>query len=516
MKAQKNINRVNVNNKSINYPSIFLADGNSKVNTTDKGSNLGGELTPGKAPALDRKISKSGNHTTVRLSPLRVHNSTVGEVRYLPAASKEWKNSVYTYNSNTPKNYPVYDLNIDSLIKGYFNMYFKNKFLQHKFVSRKKKLLSLNKIFVSKAEVKHTNSKAIITIYVYNREQIVLNQNLQKYLAIFRKLVLFLIKLQLSMVSRYNSASLNQDTNLYKSMFLSSKSYLKKFFENIFRAERTELLNPKNFKEVETTEIQNSLSKLDLLLKNIRRYKLKLNLNRYKMENQFLSKLGNYISQYYGKQVEFNIVSLKSITHNTDIFTQILTSKIKVERSSPLVSMSLLLKKLKMPEENSTADRIRVHNTINPNLIKNRFKNINISSILANNINPFRSSHTNPSQGDDLNGLLMDIHNSAILGNDYSQSENETLRNMIMDKIQFKLTRGARIRVKGRLTKRYKAERATYKIKLKGGLKNLNTAFKGLPGVIYRGHSEPNVDKSMLASKRRIGSFAVVGWIGTK
>ena len=49
--------------------------------------------------------------------------------------------------------------------------------------------MSLNKILVSKAEVKHTNSKAIITIFVYNREQMVLDQKLSRLIPIFNKLV---------------------------------------------------------------------------------------------------------------------------------------------------------------------------------------------------------------------------------------------------------------------------------------------------------------------------------------
>jgi hypothetical protein len=76
-------------------------------------------------------------------------------------------------------NYPVYDLSINSLIKGYFNMYFNNKCLKHKYISRKKKRRSLNKILASKAEIKHTNTKAIITIYVYNREKITLLKKIQ-------------------------------------------------------------------------------------------------------------------------------------------------------------------------------------------------------------------------------------------------------------------------------------------------------------------------------------------------
>ena len=34
-----------------------------------------------------------------------------------------------------------------------------------------KKRLSLSKIYVSKAEIKHTSSKAIVTIYTYNKER---------------------------------------------------------------------------------------------------------------------------------------------------------------------------------------------------------------------------------------------------------------------------------------------------------------------------------------------------------
>jgi hypothetical protein len=53
-------------------------------------------------------------------------------------------------------------------------MYFYNKFIKHRYFSPKKKRNSLNKIIVSKAEIKHTHSKAIITIYVFNREKLVL------------------------------------------------------------------------------------------------------------------------------------------------------------------------------------------------------------------------------------------------------------------------------------------------------------------------------------------------------
>ena len=109
-----------------------------------------------------------------KLVPFNISSNDVGNTKYLPPVTKEWKNSVYNYNPNNTINYPIYDLNINSLIKSYFNLYFNHKYVGHKYISRKRKRKSLNKIFVSKAEIKHTNSKAIITIYIYNREKLTL------------------------------------------------------------------------------------------------------------------------------------------------------------------------------------------------------------------------------------------------------------------------------------------------------------------------------------------------------
>ena len=68
---------------------------------------------------------------------------------------------------------------------------------------------------------------------------------------------------------------------------------------------------------------------------------------------------------------------------------------------------------------------------------------------------------------------------------------------------------GARLIVKGRLTPRYRADRAVYKLKWKGGLKNIESAFKGIPSVQYLGYQDSNVEKFFSASKRKIGSFGV-------
>jgi hypothetical protein len=75
---------------------------------------------------------------------------------------------------------------------------------------------------------------------------------------------------------------------------------------------------------------------------------------------------------------------------------------------------------------------------------------------------------------------------------------------------------GVRLETKGRLTKRYRADRAIFKVRWKGGLKNIDSSFKGLSSVNMRGYLNSNVDYSIFTSKRRIGAFAVKGWLSGK
>jgi len=230
--------------------------------------------------------------------------------------------------------------------------------------------------------------------------------------------------------------------------------------------------------------------------------------------------LSKAISKYYGKKVEFNIVNLKSIAHNADIFTEILTSKIKKEGASPLHAMRDLLTKVKLPKVNRIIETGRIEKGVNDNLVENKFKNNSLSLILNKKFlsDLFPISFVEGKTKDSLNQLLYNITTSNSEKNDEKESQKDILkiRDAILDNIKYKNMAGARLRVKGRLTRRYRADRAVYKLKWKGGLKNIDSAFKGLSTVVFRGHLDSNVEKSMLASKRRIGSFAVKGWFSGK
>ena len=120
-------------------------------------------------------LYNSLNDNKSKIIPFKIVFGYVGNIRYFPPATREWKNSVYSYNQNYMKNLPIYNIIINNLIKNYFNLYFKREFLGAKYIHIpefiKKKRFSLRKIFVSKAEVKHTNSKALINIFIYNKQK---------------------------------------------------------------------------------------------------------------------------------------------------------------------------------------------------------------------------------------------------------------------------------------------------------------------------------------------------------
>jgi hypothetical protein len=124
------------------------------------------------------------------------------------------------------------------------------------------------------------------------------------------------------------------------------------------------------------------------------------------------------------------------------------------------------------------------------NLIENRYKNVHLQNIIKK---------------DDLDIKLNEIY-----------SNSERIHETVLNSIKYKNLGGIRIEAKGRLTRRYRADRAIFKVLWKGGLKNIDSSYKRLSSVTLRGYVGSNLDYSVLASKRRVGSFAVKGWIGGK
>lgn len=397
-----------------------------------------------------------------KIIPLKVKPSDVGNTRYFPPVSKEWKNSIYVFNQNNLKNFPIYDININYLIKNFFNLQFNSKFLFKKYRTYRLRSRSYNKIYASKAEIKHTNNKAILTVYVYNREKI----SLLKKIRVLKK-------------SFYNKVKL---------LISGSKTRIFGFYipESELELADYNVLYNKSIK-----------AQLYRNLKLLRKYKLRLSLNKYKFEEKLLYKLKNFIVKFYNKKVEFNIVNIKSVVFHSDFFTKILTSKILNRKTNLLYRMDAILNKVVLPKVNTIVEK-NYKKQKDLNLLENKYKYLNLSFLLKNN---------------NLSELLNELYYNIIIADDISQKDYSRIYEIIFNKINYKNMGGIRLEVKGRLTKRYRADRAVFKVRWKGGLKNIDSSYKGLSSVNLRGYVKPNVDYSIFTSKRRIGAFAVKGWI---
>jgi hypothetical protein len=75
---------------------------------------------------------------------------------------------------------PVLDKTLMNLLKSFFNMRVSHKALKVKRIINRVRRLSPRKVFVGKGELKHTNAKVIITVYLYNTEKMYLIRQLKK------------------------------------------------------------------------------------------------------------------------------------------------------------------------------------------------------------------------------------------------------------------------------------------------------------------------------------------------
>jgi hypothetical protein len=270
----------------------------------------------------------------------------------------------------------------------------------------------MNKIYVSKAEIKHTNSKALLTIYTYNREKISLLKKINflkksSYMRIYKKIILLV----------------NKNNKLFE---IFSPNLYNKFIKTLFLKE--------------------------LIL--FRRYKLRFNLNKYKFEEKLLYLLSSLIGKYYNKKIEFNIVNMKSLILNSDLFTKILTLRLKNKKAHIIRMMKIILNKAVLPKVNRIIEKSSRVKSIDFNLLENKYKNTNLNSIL---------------EKDNLDELLNKIYHNIVLENNNNNSlldkSYNRIHEIIFNSIKYKNMGGIRLEVSGRLTKRYRADRALYKVR---------------------------------------------------
>jgi hypothetical protein len=464
------------------------------------------------------KIFNNSLNTTLKLLPFNIKSGDSRKIKYLPPVSKEWKNTIYSFDKNYLKNLPINDLTINSIIRYYFNLSFVNNFFKQKFLSKLRRSSFLRKIYVSNSEIKHTYNKAIVTIYTVNLEKKILYTRYIK-----SKIFLSQIEKLLTLIYfEFFMKNINTKNNL-----------LSKFKEN------------SSEKQISENNNLYVLFTKFILKKHINRIRKAIylyQLNKFKFEKPyFLSKLSNMLYKIYNKKVEFNIINLKSFIYNPDIFTEALAIKLRKKKFSVFRVMNAVIGKTNLPTVNKIIERANLTQYKDLNLLENKFKDTNLSSILNkekkydNIIDEFLSNVI------DIDTIylykyLINLEELKTI----ERSEEEVrikkprytryikgLQNIrktrylmiykaIIDSINSKNIGGIRLEVKGRLTRRYRADRAFFKLKWKGGLQNIDSSYRGLSSVLLRGHLNSNVAYSIAKSKRRVGAYAVKGWISGK
>ena len=473
------------------------------------------------------------------IKPLNNIYSDTGKGRHFTPAAQEWFNSIYTFNKNSIKSLPTADKHLMNLLKSYFNFHFNLKQYKNIELATRYKRLSAKKIFVGKGELKHTNDKVIITFYVYNTEKNVLFKNIK---AIHRKLYYPNRHLKKYVNNDTNDKSIisynrpftlteylalsNHQEEWYFSYILNFVKKLNVYYSNIntwYEALNSlidkNILN-NNDKTLFTKKIENlytfNYPKYQFYMnkcyfkytKSLYKNYLLLKFNKIKFKSLFLDKLTMLIFNMYKKRIEFNIVNLKKIHLNSDIFTQAVTLKLRNRNNKLYRVLKSSLRKFTL---GNVKKIIRLNKERDDKYIVNKIRNNNISTLFSNyNVK------------DPLNYLLLEYFpwsdNLKINVTKYSNiiSNSISIDDYILSNLKHRKLSGIRIEAKGRLTRRLTASRSVFKMKWKGGLKNVDSSLKGLSAIILRGHVKSNVQYSNLNSKNRNGAFGVKGWISNK
>ena len=410
------------------------------------------------------KLKKKENLTKFKYN----QGDLYGKLKDTIPASKEWFNSIYAYNKNSLTLLPIADNVVSKIIKSYFNM-FSSKIEKTKTrrMDLRAKIRSAHKIWVSKPEIKHTNSKLTITLYIYDRQS--------SYIA--NKLVKMEPMWQPNMINGYfKNISL-----IYNriSIFLSNINKLNNTLLKIFLKNKHRSLKSKN--PLLLKYISEILNKEVTYL----RFKQIILFNRFKF-NTFISCIKQILQKLYNKNVEFNLVSLKNFHLNSNILSQIITKKIRNKNNNPTRVLRASLRKVRTPVLNDkTIERkktklIEAQNLIVRDLIEIDKKNFDLC--LTNNNKWYKDSD---------------------------------LEIAVLNNTKYKLVSGIKLMASGRITRRIIAERARYKVISIGSLKNINSSYKGLSSVMVRGYMKSNIENTLLRSETHVGAFGLKGWISS-
>jgi len=182
---------------------------------------------------------------------------------------------------------------------------------------------------------------------------------------------------------------------------------------------------------------------------------LLLNINKFRFG--FINNLMELVEKLYDKKVEFNIVKLKKLHLNSDLFTQAVALKLKNRNNRLYKVLKSSLNKVNLPRIDRVSEIF--HHINKDELLVNIIRNDNISSMFKD--------HSN----DPLNTLLLDTFADVdnikvkVLKRTSVKQRSISLQNYVFTILKHLKMRGIRIEAKGRITRRLTAARSVFKMK---------------------------------------------------
>jgi len=328
---------------------------------------------------------------------------------------------------------------------------------------------SVDKLYVSKPEIKCSIKEVLITVYVYNRERFFILKKLSKLNTYFK----CILETNSKTIFSKKLKKVDSPFKYLKKGTIFKLFNLASFYNYNLNNENVEFNNIfRLFKLNSNKYILKNLKKIFYMnLKKVFIYKYYLSiiyLTNYKFNNNNLTELKNKLYKIYKKKININIVNIKYIFLENTMFLDALINKLNDRKKKVLkvIRKGLSLGKI-----------VKLHPLFY------REKEENNSNKEFDKVN------------DKLNNLLFNLENNKYVN--------------IISRLKNKHVSGLRIEAKGRLTKRLTASRAVYKISYKGSLKNIYSSYNKLSTFALRGLSKSNTAYVNANSKNKNGSYGM-------
>jgi hypothetical protein len=462
---------------------------------------------------------------------------------------KHWNTSIYKYNKNIQL-HPIKNKIVNKLISSYVNLFF----FKYKWLKFAKKYY--NNIYVSMPLIKHSNSKTIIIIFVYNYKK---NLLLQQYYSIIpywirttkyklrKKLKINFLKKQRKNLENKNLLLNKIKYNIYKLLKNQKiKIFIKNKFKNFQLIHESKKINLfyKNFNNLKRyiffylpqifTRLSKKINinlfklKINLLKKNyfiylnekkiFNKLYLYLDLLTYKIENLIIyRKTKNFIPIWLNnyKFVTKNILNLKYILskiYKNEIEIKIINLNY-IFLESFILSKSLTKRMRKM----TINDKIKKTNKKKPRWVFARafyYARKGTSFIKTKLLKKYKKKLK-------FYFIKNKIKNNKKLIRTGFWIKNILYKNIHINKYilyilkQKKIT-GIKMIASGRLTRRYVASRAiSYYEKEGNNLKNTVTSQLNIKNKLVRGTKPSNAQYTKVTNFNRIGAYGLKTWIAS-